>query len=311
MRYIEKPVDDENMSVGLSYIIKYIKQRIRADKNFMATVIGQTGSGKSFAVLGLMELIYPDKSKEEIINYVHFEPKPFLNHITDEKTKSGEMFSFDESGVGQNSKNWQSLINRMINYILQTFRYKNLVVFFCLPHFTFLDADTRKLVHAVFETKKVDRIKKVVLIKPLFIQTNNRTGQMYFKYLRVKHKGKLTPIKVIEIPKPSDELITLYKQKKENYTTNLYEEIITKIESKETKQKLGNGYERLLTPIQRQHLNKYAELQDCSKVGEFFNKSTSTVYTSLRSIMFKLNANSFEELVNLVKNTKEIEVSAL
>lgn len=293
----------QELSPGLKLLIKYIKNRINNDKNFMAAVIGPTGSGKSFATLALLELANPEMPKEELLKYVHFSPKQFLDNITSEDTESGDVFSYDESGVGQNNKNWQSLVNRVINYVLQTFRYKNLIVFFCLPSFSFLDSDTRKLVHAIFETKKIDKGRKVVLLKPRFTQIDPVTGKMYLKYLRVKNNNAMVPLKLVEVPKPSDELIALYLQKKKKFTGDLYTELSDKLLKHELKQRVKESSTSILTPRQMEILVKYKELGKQEYVAEQLNISQQTVSSALMGISKKIGVNSLKEL-------SEIDISA-
>jgi hypothetical protein len=302
--FISKPFSsDKDISPGLGYILKYIKLRVDNHKNFMCVVIGSVRSGKSYSVLGMMEVLYPDKPKQWIVDHIHFTPKLFLDGISNENTFTGETFSFDESGVGQNSKNWQSLINKMINFMLQTFGYKNLAVFFCLPNFTFLDSDTRKLVHAIFETKRIDKKTSSVLLSPKFTQINHTTGKMYSKYLRVKHNGVLTPIKLISIPKPSQELIDLYELKKRAYTKELYENIMLKAEMFEMKENKKIRQRDKLTEHQMNVLKAYQKYGTQMEIAKNLSMSPAAVSCAIRFIKKKLEVYSTEDLKHIDLST--------
>jgi hypothetical protein len=205
----------------MSLYVEYIKKRISENKNFMAVVTGPTGSGKSYSALRLAEEIDPDFSIDRVV----FDAQSFLKVLNHGGLKSGSVVVFDEAGVGMSSREWQSVSSKLILFVLQTFRHKNYIVFFTTPHLGFIEAGSRKLFHCYMETVGINKEKKQVRLKPLMLQVNQRAGDTYFKYLRVRVDGRLVPLKRVAVPLPSQALLDAYEDRKTAFTTSLNQEI--------------------------------------------------------------------------------------
>jgi len=143
----------EKMHPSTYMFAKWSSWKIENNENVLAVFIGKPGAGKSFAALSLAEILDPDFS----IKRVAFNSTEFINILKDESIPSGSVIVFDEAGVGINAKQFQSTTNKMINYIMQVFRYRNLIVFFTVPHFDFIDKSTRSLFHAMIEPIKKNK----------------------------------------------------------------------------------------------------------------------------------------------------------
>lgn len=214
--------------------IKYIRYRIRRNKNFLCMIAGSTGSGKSWTALSIGEMLDPDFCIERVI----FRGKELMNLINSGKLKKGSVIIWDEAGIDLSSRNWQSVTNKMLNYLLQTFRHKCFILFFTCPYMDFLDSQSRKLFHAEFTTLSINVNSEKVKIKPLLIQYNAKNGKFYYKFLRVIPKGEgVRPIKWWEVPAPSKELIEAYESKKGAFTKSLNEQIETELNNLEDKGK--------------------------------------------------------------------------
>jgi|2_EtaG_2_1085320.scaffolds.fasta_scaffold06200_2 predicted Zn-ribbon and HTH transcriptional regulator/RNase adaptor protein for sRNA GlmZ degradation len=204
----------------MGQLIEYIKQRVyKENKNFLCCIVGQTGSGKSYASVSLAEQLDPTFNSDRIV----YDFQQFMKVI--ETAKKGQAIVFDEAGISISSRSWYSILNKLINYVLQTFRHKNLIVFFTVPDFSFIDAQTRKLIHCLMEVERIDRKRNSCIIRPLFIQNNSRSGKLYFKYLRAIVESKLVKIRKIAVKKPSKELLKEYEKSKDKFTKKLNKEI--------------------------------------------------------------------------------------
>jgi ABC-type dipeptide/oligopeptide/nickel transport system ATPase component len=204
------------------YFIMYIKSRIKKNKNFLAAITGPTGSGKTYSSLRIAQDLDPEFNSERVV----FTPNEFISLINHGNLKSGSVIVFDEAGVSLNNREWQSKSNNLIQYILQTFRHRNYIVLFTSPDFAFIDKASRKLFHSYMETSGINFEKKVCNIKPLMIQISQRTGDMYFKYLRMKSEGVgKARIGLIQVQLPNKNLIKDYEIKKTNFTKELNEKI--------------------------------------------------------------------------------------
>jgi len=213
--------------------INYIKQRITDNKNFLCMITGPTGSGKSLSGLSILEML----NKDFNIDMVVFSGKHLMRLINygnyDTKKKDKVIgFLWDEAGIGLGSRQWQSITNKVINFLLQTFRHKNFVLIFTAPYMDFVDSATRKLFHAVFETTEINKQKQTVTIKPKQLQYNADKKKFYYHYLKVLIKGKgMVKIKRWAIPRPSKETEKSYEEKKIAFTTKLNKEIEGTLES--------------------------------------------------------------------------------
>jgi len=227
--------------------INYIHNRIKNNKNFLATLTGKTGSGKSWSALSMGEMLDKDFNIKRII----FKAEDLMDLINNGNLKRGSVIIWDEAGIDLSNRNWQSNINKMLNFLLQTFRHKNFILILTVPYQDFLDASSRKLFHADIETVSIDKREKRVIVKPKLLQYNPGMKKWYRKYLRVrKSEQRYKAIRRWGIPKPSDELIESYERKKNVFTKKLNNEIQQSIkairENKEKKKELTENQKNIL-----------------------------------------------------------------
>lgn len=197
-----------------SWLVSKVKSRmLRRNKNWLCVVCGPTGSGKSYTAIRLGEIIDPNFS----INNVVFTPQAFMALINSGTLRKGSIIVFDEAGVGLPARDFYTISNKQINYVLQTFRFMNIGVIFTVPDFKFIDLQARKLFHTYIETLHVDRKNKVVHTKVKEVQNNPQLGKLYIKYYR---KGKQAITRNM-IGKPSEELVEAYEKKKKIFARSL------------------------------------------------------------------------------------------
>jgi ABC-type oligopeptide transport system ATPase subunit len=225
--------DTPELKVQKKYsMVKYVHRRIKNNKNFLVTITGPTGSGKSWTGLSIAELL----DKEFTIDRVIFKGKELMKLINSGVLKPGSVILWDEAGIDLSNRNWQSVTNKMLNALLQTFRSKNFILIFTVPFSDFVDASSRKLFHADFETQRINKALMEVVIKPKLLQYNPNLKKWYRKYLKVSSNGKMIKIKRWAVPKPSDELIKLYEAKKTIFTAGLNTDIGKQLEKLEGKE---------------------------------------------------------------------------
>lgn len=210
----------------------WIKNRIKNNKNFIGFVGGPTGSGKSWTCLSIAEQIDPNFT----INQCVFKPLELMRLVNGKTLKPGSVIIFEEAGVELSNRNWQNIVNKMLNYLMQTFRHKRLILLMNSPYMDFIDKSSRKLVHAHFKIMSINKTHNKTIVKPQLIQYNERKDKFYYKYLRVtQEKIGIQCIKSWAVSKPSDEIIKAYEEKKNNYTGNLNAEIIQELINKDKK----------------------------------------------------------------------------
>lgn len=197
--------------------IRYIKQRIRQNKNMLMVLSGPTGSGKSWSALKIAELLDDEFSSERVV----FKGSELMALINSGKLDKGSVIVWDEAGIDISSKNWMSTTNKLLNFLFQTFRHKCFVLIFTVPYSSFVDKSTRKLFHAELRTESINFNDETVKLKPQLIQYNGRLDKFYYKYLRVSNRKGVAPITYWYVPKPSSQLITSYEQRKKEFTDKL------------------------------------------------------------------------------------------
>jgi hypothetical protein len=221
-------------------MIRYIHRRIKNNKNFLCTITGPTGSGKSWTGLSIAELLDPDFDSTRVV----FKARELMKLINEGNLKPGSVILWDEAGIDLSNRNWQSVTNKLLNALLQTFRHKNFILFFTVPYHDFIDSSTRKLFHADFQTQKINKNQEVVIIKPKLLQYNSNLGKWYRKYLKVSQNGSIVKVRKWAVPKPSDKLIQDYENRKNQFTHILNTDIdiqLLKLDGGEKKQAEKEG----------------------------------------------------------------------
>jgi len=227
-----------NLSVEEGEIFyKWSISRIKRNKNVISATTGPTGSGKSYNDLRKAEIHYKNLFKEKFpIENCCFSIEQLMKKVTDKSLRKGEIIILEEAGVNAGSADWQNRIVKMFNYVLQSFRSMNIILFMNLPVLTMLSKQARQLLHIHNETKGIDFSTGKVVIKPLVLQLNQQTGKAYWKYLRTGVNGKNSAVTRISYTMPSPELVKEYEKKKQEFLdefTGKFHKELNKIKDKD------------------------------------------------------------------------------
>jgi len=212
-------------------LLAWLNWRIKRNKNAIILIVGPTGSAKTYS--GIMLAIQCAKmfgTNFTIQDNLDFKfggllKKTKLPH----NKKPGTPFLFDEvgsTGGGASSRDWQQKGNKFFFSFVQTSRHKQQILIMTCPVFGFLEKGVRSMAHMIMETKNIDFNKNLAYIKPYQIQVNSRTGKMYFKYLRFRHKGIKSKLKLLAIPLPPQDYIDEYEKVKTKFTSQLDQDIL-------------------------------------------------------------------------------------
>lgn len=213
--------------------IRYIKQRIRRNKNMLMLISGATGSGKSYCSLRIAQELDPEFNIERCV----FTGIELMDLINSGKLGSGNVIVFEEAGIDLSNRSWQSTMNKLLNFLLQTFRHKNFILIFNSPYADFIDKSSRKLFHSECQTLSIDFKNKQVRLKPLLIQYNSRNEKFYYKFLRCVTKDGVLPVKVWRVDMPDAELLKQYERKKNEFTSRLNKNILEELKDIHRKKK--------------------------------------------------------------------------
>jgi len=217
-----------------------IRGRILKNKNAILTIVGETGSGKSYGALRLGEML----DKEFSIARVCFTPFEFLKLIDDhlkgiKKLPAGSVIIVDEAGVQYSARSWQSFHNKVLGLLSQSFRSLNWIVIFTLPSLGWFEKQARQLTHFVLIADHIDYSRNMAYFKLIEMTTNPITGEIQPHYpMKRKPSGELEITKFVTFKKPSEALNEAYEQKKLEWQTKRYGSI-TELMSKVDEGKLG------------------------------------------------------------------------
>lgn len=212
----------------------FVSRVMRKNQNNLCSIIGKTGSGKTYTAISICEIMSKMDGVPFTIDHVVFTLKDLMDLINSGELKRGSKIVFDEPQISISAREFQSEANKVFNYLLSTFRHRNLTLFFCTPFESLLDKNTRKLFHARFETLSINRNNNTCRIKPRFIEYSDFKDQPYRKQLIVMFKeegtNKTRKLFYWDVPKPSKEIIEQYEQKKLEFTNNLNINISARLE---------------------------------------------------------------------------------
>lgn len=219
--------------------IRYIKRRLSQENgNWLELMQGASGSGKTWSAISESKSIDPnfDVSKQLVFTF-----QDFMKLINSEwfKELKIKIIIFDEPQIQMSNRAWQSVGNRLINYVLSTFRHQNICVIFCCPYRDFLDSQSMKMIHCVTEMKGIDRKKGLTKTRPKLQQYNSQMKKTYEHSLQIIRDGTTTPLIFDFISKPNKEDVEIYEMMKSDYTSTLNKSIeveIDKINGKDKKE---------------------------------------------------------------------------
>lgn len=214
---------------------KWLGDRLlKKNKNVITAELGPTGSGKSYRDLRKAELWYKLHFKEDFpTENICFGVKAVMNLLNSKKLRTGEVIIFEEAGVNLGSRDFQTKISKMFNYVLQSFRSMNLALFMNLPYLSMLDSQARHLLHYYSESVSINKSEKTNTCKPFFVQIAQGTGKVYRKYPKVRTAGGMSKVKRFKWGMPSEYLVKAYEKKKQDFLDNLFQEVQIKAGGKE------------------------------------------------------------------------------
>ena len=205
--------DDEK--ANSIWLLRWIRNRIKKNRNLIALFIGDTGSGKSLSSIRLAEAVDPNFNVDRIV----FTVKDFIA-LVNLGLPPGSVIIFDDAGLGINARLWQEVSARIFGMLTQGFRYKQIITFITVPDESFIERQSRKLVHIRFEATDVQG-----LMKPKLLSRNPfDPDRPLAKYPRIHRGMSEITVKLVKFKLPSDELREKYEAKKKEYMEKRFKE---------------------------------------------------------------------------------------
>lgn len=211
----------------MKYLPNYVKSRVDRNQNFVMLFVGQTGTGKSYAGMSLGEHLDPGFDIDRIV----FTADEFINILNnDDSLVKGSVIMWDEAGVGMPAREWYSISNKVISYVVQTFRVRGYILIMTTPSLKYIDSQIRSLFHGIAETMDPSMSGGIFgWAKYMHLVHDPREGKTFMRYpviydeynREVKIKGPTPGSGNILFPKPSEELVSDYEVKKKDFTDSL------------------------------------------------------------------------------------------
>jgi len=281
-------------------------------------------SGKSFASTCILYWTYIYMNgKEPTVEYMRehwfFAAKDFLEKMNDPNLKKREGNLWDEMGTSASHKTHQSLQNRAISWLVQTFRNLEQLVIFTVPTLAFVDKSVRNLLHYQLETRKILISNKVCIIKPLEIQYNIRMDKTYYhNLLKPSNDGSgfMDEIDVVGIPLPPKEIVEAYEEDSWKFKAELNKRIQGMLEKVNEKEKFNSlvGEEAVIAGLNGEQKKVWnllmSGITEPRKIIEDFGITQSSYYYAMKSFRLKgldvdkylKNKNSEKPILKIFKN---------
>ena len=257
---------------GEASFVTWIKKRIKMNLNFLALFQGPTGIGKSWTALSIAYQLDDGFGIENVA----FDFRGVMNIINAEwfRNKKIKVILFDEAQCDISNREWQSLTNRLMNYLLSTFRHQNIILLFTSPYSDFLDSHSKKLLHCIFDCRGTNRKKQSSKIRPLIQQYNPKRQKFYEHSLYVITKTSTEKLKYWDVCKPPEHLIKPYEEAKTRFTDKLNRNIMQQLENDANKDK-----RKELTKIQHDVMFTLAKCNgNTKKSAELLGMNVDNIY---------------------------------
>ncbi len=213
---------ESEFKYSANQIISFIQHRLREERQgFIIVFTGSPGAGKSYGCMDFCKLVDPNFN----ISNIAWSEVEFLK-LLDAEMAPGSAIMLDEAGIYIDSREFMSMINKLLTYVTMTMRHRRQLVAMTVPSMKWLDLKTRELIQGYVEMTKPG------LGRLFLLQTNFRYGKTYFHSPRVGTSAGPLLVDSFKFENITDEWIDDYESKKMDFTRKLIKESIEKIEWK-------------------------------------------------------------------------------
>ena len=287
-------------------LTEFVRKRIQKKQGCIMLFTGEPGKGKSYAGLRFFEMWYKDFFNEDFpINHVVNDLEEAIMLVKD-FTKKGEGVLVEELSVLAGVRDSLTSQNKLWNKFLDTVRIKQAIIIGNAPHISFIDKHFQMLCQVWVECFGINFRKKIVVCKPLWLQTSQHRKEPY-KHKFVDEKGN--EVEICYFNKPSEALSLAYDVLKTAYTTKLYEELADKMFTIKMKifKELGK---KVLSPREQQAYDLKLSGLKAEQIREKMGLSdVDTVYQYIKAALNKVNDAKMRQ--NAKESRKIYEIDAV
>ncbi len=277
-----------NLIEGEKPWVTYAKRQTTIQNNCINLICtGGPGKGKSWALLSYFCLIDPDFDLEKQCFFV---AKDLIRAFQGDKIVKNKPFLYDEAGIDANSLKWQDEVNRGLNAFFQTARHKNYIFGMTVPFTSLVSKGVRTLMNCHFRAEGWTS-NNLTKVRPLVLEWNDDLNKFYRKRLLVKSENGIEFCNQMRLPKPPPKIVYAYEKRKKEFTTNLYDDIVNKIDKKEKKEQDKSMVE--LTYKQEKILERLKDGLSVKEIAAQDQTTTINISQTLRALRkkgFKIQA---------------------
>lgn len=213
--------------MGTKAVCQFVLNEIKCNRHFVCVWTGRPGTGKSWSALRLGQILSEAQGNYFGPENVVFTPGDYIKKIKNPNNKRGEVVIFDEAGTGFGHLDYMSKVNRALQLVMQTMRYRNLINMMTVPNFKHVDKSARVHTDCRFQTKFINTNQNYTVVKPLMLLTDwSGRNESWEKFLRINDGssgGKV--VKEIRLKKPAKDVIKWYQERKEAFTAELWADL--------------------------------------------------------------------------------------
>ncbi|MCL4320879.1 MAG: hypothetical protein M1427_06525 [Candidatus Thermoplasmatota archaeon] len=244
------------------WLIPWIRNRIARNMDVLGLFVGPRGSGKSYSALELAYTCDATFKQDKVM----FDVTDFVDYVIDGNLKKGNSVILDDAGVFMNARDWQSVQNKAISVVAQSFRYRNLITFITVPKWNYIDSQTRGLINIFFEATKEQGVFKIKLPEP----NPFKAGDDFMVYPRMQtpNKGMRTrtvTVKTVQFSLPPKWLIDQYEAKRDIEIRKKQKEVQKLLHSMADNQEGKKKPKRNVNPNSLKNLKHVNDRKDIDK----------------------------------------------
>jgi len=216
-------------------LITWMKNRVDRNENVNLFSSGQTGSGKTYAQIQMAVELDPDFDPTR---QIVFSFKQLMTLLKDPwfMAKPYKTVIFEEFQISQNARSWYDKVNKLLNYLLSTYRHRNVILLINAPYMDFIDSQTKRLFHMEVEMKGKNLRRNLAMVRPKVLQWVPSKKDFYYHSLFVIDEGgfyEKTPYYLIK--KPPEHICKIYEGMKTAFTNKLNASIEKELDGMEEK----------------------------------------------------------------------------
>jgi len=204
-------------------LFKYLFSRLNKRLGTIILVSGESGKGKSYSGLRILEIWYWLLFKKPFpTNHICRTLEEAMILIKDFKDE-GEGILIEELSVLVGKRDAGTKQNKLWNKFIDIVRIKKTVIIGNAPHINFVDSHFLLMSHVWIECLGVNFRKNLVICKPLMLQmSQNKTEPYKHKFVGDDHFA----IDYFAFRKPSKYITTVYDRLKDDGTNSTIQDLV-------------------------------------------------------------------------------------